>query len=323
MNFRRMVQVVDTHTAGEPTRVVTAGFPLPPGGTMEERRRWLADNADELRGFLLREPRGHSDMFGALVLLPVDPRADIGLIFLDNGGYLTMCGHGTIGAVTALATLGGITGDEVAVDTPAGLVHCRIERSGGEVQAVAFRNVASFYLQTVEIDGTPVAISYGGNLFALVNADNVGLALSRENLSQLVARGLEIRAQINAEQSFTHPGTGERLAVELVEFYTEGPPARNVAVFGHGQVDRSPCGTGTSAKMALLHARGELEVGEEYHYRSIIDTEFVGRIVDEVQVGDRPGIIPEVRGSAHITGLGTLVLTEDDPFPAGFRLTTS
>ncbi len=323
MNFRRMVQVVDTHTAGEPTRVVTAGFPLPRGATMEERRRWLADNADALRGFLLREPRGHSDMFGALVLPPADPRADIGLIFLDLGGYLTMCGHGTIGAVTALAALGGITGDEVTVDTPAGLVRCRIERSRGEVRAVAFRNVESFYLRTVEIDGVPVAISYGGNLFALVDAGDVGLALSQENLPQLVARGLEIRARINAAHSFTHPGTGEKLAVELVEFYTEGPPARNAVVFGHGQVDRSPCGTGTCAKMALLHAKGELKIGEEYHHRSIIDTEFVGRIVSEAWVGNRPGIVPEVRGSAHITGFGTLVLTDDDPFPAGFRLTTS
>ena len=323
MNFRRMVQVVDTHTAGEPTRVVTAGFPPPQGGTMEERRRWLADNADELRGFLLREPRGHSDMFGALVLPPADPRADFGLIFLDNGGYLTMCGHGTIGSVTALAAFGQITSDEVTADTPAGLVRCRIERSGGEVRAVAFRNVESFYLQTVEIDGILVAISYGGNLLALVDAEEAELPLTQETLPQLVARGLEIRAWINAAHSFTHPGTGDKLAVELVEFYTEGPPARNVVVFGHGQVDRSPCGTGTCAKMAFLHAQGELGMGEEYHYRSVIDTEFVGRIVSEVQVGDRPGIIPEVRGSAHITGFGTLVLTDDDPFPAGFRLTTS
>lgn len=323
MNFRRLVQVVDTHTAGEPTRVVTAGFPLPQGGTMEEQRRWLADNADDLRGFLLREPRGHPDMFGALVLPPADPRADIGLIFLDNGGYLTMCGHGTIGAVTALAALGQITGDEVTVDTPAGLVRCRIERSRGEVQAVAFRNVESLYLKTVEIDGIPVAISYGGNLFALVDAEKAELPLSQENLPQLVARGLEIRARINAEHPFTHPGTGGKLTVELIEFYIEGPPARNVVVFGHGQVDRSPCGTGTCAKMAFLHARGELGVGEEYHYRSIIDTEFVGRIVSEVQVGDMPGIVPEVRGSAHITGFGTMVLVDDDPFPAGFRLTTS
>lgn len=320
MRLRRFVQVVDTHTAGEPTRVVLAGIPPIPGRTMEERRRWLAENADDFRRFLLREPRGHADMFGAIVTPPCSPGADFGVIFLDNGGYLGMCGHGTIGVVTALASLGWIEGDVVTLDTPSGLVHCHIHRDGNGVQAVTFRNVPSFYLTAVGWRGVPVHIAYGGNLFALVEASAVGIKLVRESLPEIVRLGMEIRRWVNGNHRFRHPATGGELVVELVEFYEEGDPPRNVVVFGQGQVDRSPCGTGTCAKMAFLHARGLLGVGEEYRYRSILDTEFVGRIVAETEPGGTKAVIPEITGSAFITGFGQLVLVEGDPFPSGFHL---
>ena len=320
MRIRRFVQVIDTHTAGEPTRIVTGGFPPIPGKTMEEKRIWLSENADELRKFLLQEPRGHPDMFGAIVSPPTNPQADFGLIFCDGGGYLKMCGHGTIGAVTALASLGWTQKDELVLDTPAGTVHCWIDRVEGEINSVTFRNVPSFYLGPIDKDGLRVEIAYGGNLFALVAAKEAGLSLNLDILPELITRGLEIRAWVNTRHAFHHPETGNPLAVELVEFYEETNPPRNVVVFGKGQVDRSPCGTGTCAKMAFLHAQGKLRVGEEYRHRSILDTEFVGRIASEIQVGKRIGIVPEVRGTAYITGIGSLVLTGDDPFPTGFQL---
>lgn len=320
MRFRRWVQVVDTHTAGEPTRVVVAGMPPLPGKTMEERRRWLAHYADGFRQFLLQEPRGHADMFGAIITSACSPEADFGVIFLDNGGYLRMCGHGTIGVVTALVALGWIDKDELVLDTPAGLISCRIHREGDKMRAVTFRNIPCFYLVTVEWKGIPVHISYGGSLFALVEVSSVKMELSRSSLPELVRLGTEIRRWVNANHRFQHPATARELEVELVEFYDEGDPPRNVVVFGHGQVDRSPCGTGLCAKMAFLHAQRLLALGEEYRCRSILDTEFIGRIIEETKVRDKEAIVPEVTGTAYVIGFGQLVLVEGDLFPTGFRL---
>ncbi|MGC9530221.1 MAG: proline racemase family protein [Candidatus Bipolaricaulaceae bacterium] len=320
MNLRRWLPVVDTHTAGEPTRVVLGGIPPIPGASMAERMRWLEANADDLRTFLVREPRGHADMFAALVVPPADPTADVGLLFLEGGGYLAMCGHATIGAVTALVSLGWTTADCLVADTPAGLVRCRIVSDGGRVSAVAFRNVPSFYLGTVSRGKLPVDIAYGGNLFALVDADLWGLELSPGALIDLVRLGLDLRTWVNGQSTFRHPVTGAALTVELVEFYQETPRPRNVVVFGQGQVDRSPCGTGLSAKLSLLHARGAVGVGDAYRYQGILGTEFVGAVVSEVDLGGARGIIPEVTGSAHVVSMATLVLEEGDPLPNGFSL---
>ena len=321
MKIRRFVHVVDTHTGGEPTRVVIDGLPFIQGKTMAERRAWFEKHGKDLRGFLVQEPRGHANMFGAIVTPPADSRADFGLIFLDNSGTLSMCGHGTIGAVTALAELGRIHKKEVLLDTPSGLVTCHLHWKEGEVQDVTFRNVPSFFLRTVQWKGVPLHLSYGGNLFALVEASSLGVELKRQNIREIVDLGMTIRRWLNKNQTFHHPGTDIPLTVDLVEFYKESIPPRNVVVFGQGQVDRSPCGTGTCAKMAFLHAQGRLSVGEEYRYKSILNTEFVGRIVAEVKEGETTGIIPEVTGSAYVIGIGSLVLTSDDPFPSGFDLT--
>lgn len=320
MKVRRFLQVVDTHTAGEPTRVIIGGFPHIPGETMEKRRSWLAKNADDFRMFLLQEPRGHDAMFGAIVTPSTTPEADFGLIFLDGGGYLGMCGHGTIGTVTALASLGWITKEELFVDTPAGLVQCRILWQEGEVQAITLRNVPSFYLGELERNGVLLHIAYGGNTFALVEIEALHLPLEREALPDLIKEGIAIRRWVNQHHVFQHPVTGAPLAVELVEFYEESVPPRNVVVFGQGQVDRSPCGTGTCAKMAFLYAQGHLQVGDTYHYQGILGTKFSGRIVAEAKAGEIAGIVPEITGSAYITGMGALVLTEGDPFPTGFSI---
>jgi len=320
MKVLRSIQVVDTHTVGEPTRVVLGGIPSIPGKTMEERRRWLAENADDLRQFLLQEPRGHNDMFGAMVTPPINPKADYGIIFCDCDGYLGMCGHGTIGTVTALASLGWTQKEDVVLDTPSGLVRAHIHWKEGVAEAVSFQNVPSFYLETLTMNDAPIHIAYGGNTFALVDVENVGLHVDQTALPKLVRLGMETRRWVNEHHTFAHPADGHPLAVQLVEFYEKTAPHRNVVIFGDGQVDRSPCGTGTSAKMAFLHAKGKLKIGEEYRYQSILDTEFIGKITAETLVGDHPGIIPEVTGSAYMIGLNTLMVTEGDPFPCGFIL---
>lgn len=320
MNILRSIQVIDMHTVGEPTRVVLGGLPLIPGETMEKRRCWLAENADDLRQFLLQEPRGHSDMFGAIVTPPILAGTDYGIIFCDCEGYLGMCGHGTIGTVTALASLGWTKKEELVLDTPSGLVRAHIHWADGVARAVSFHNVPSFYLQTVSMDEVPIHIAYGGNTFALVDVQSVGLRAERESLPELVPLGMKIRRWVNDHHAFVHPADGHPLVVELVEFYEQTTPPRNVVIFGRGQVDRSPCGTGTSAKMAFLHAKGKLKIGEEYRYQSILDTEFIGKVAAETLVGDRPGIIPEVTGSAYVIGFNTLMVTEGDPFPRGFVL---
>jgi len=320
LRLRRFVQIVDTHTAGEPTRVVTSGLPRIPGESMIDRRRWLETTGANLRGFLLDEPRGHHDMFGAILTPAVSPQADFGVIFLDNNGTLAMCGHGTIGVVTALLSLGQVEQDDIKLDTPAGLVRCHAERTNGEVSAVTFRNVPSFYLRTLDWKGVPVHISYGGNLFALVDAASAGLQIDREHMGELVETGIAIRSWSNQQTKVHHPETGALLTIDLVEFYEAGDPDRNVVVFGDRQVDRSPCGTGTCAKMAFLHATGKLPVGKDYHYQGILGTEFTGKVAAETTVGNVPGIIPEITGSAYVTAIGSLILTDDDPFPSGFNL---
>jgi len=204
-----------------------------------------------------------------------------------------MCSHGTIGAAAAACALGWVDKQEMTFDTPAGLVHCRIHPGdGGEFTK----------------DGMKIHIAYGGNLFALLGAEEVGLPLGPEALPKLVRLGLEVRDWANRRLRLNHPGTGEALEVELVEFYEEGDPPKNVVIFGQG------------AKMAFLHAHGRLGVGDEYRYQGILGTEFKGRIVAETRVGGRAAVIPEVTGAAFITGFGLLVLSEGDPFPEGFRL---
>ena len=320
MRLRRFVQIVDTHTAGEPTRVITGGLPPIPGDSMIDRRRWLETTGAPLRGFLLDEPRGHHDMFGAIITPPVNPEADFGVIFLDNNGTLAMCGHGTIGVATALVSLGQTEGDSIVLDTPAGLVSCHVNRTNGEVSSVTFQNVSAFYLHDLDWNGILVHLSYGGNLFALVDAASIGLHADREHLSELIDTGMTIRSWTNEQTETYHPATGERLTIDLIEFYEAGDPDRNVVVFGDGQVDRSPCGTGTCAKMAFMHATGKLALEKEYRYSSILSTEFVGKIMGETMVGDTPGIVPQITGSAYITAIGSLILTDGDPFPSGFSL---
>ncbi|WP_232364138.1 proline racemase family protein [Desulforapulum autotrophicum] len=331
-----MITTVDSHTAGEPTRIITGGLPHISGKDMPAKKEWMQQNMDDLRRMLMWEPRGHQDMFGAVITSPVSPDADAGVIFMDGGGYLDMCGHGSIGAVTVLLETGMVTMDSktgvnektVIIDTPAGKILARAVIENKKVTDVTIRNVPAFFYDTVELDlpeigRTPIDISYGGNFFALVAAEHLQTTVEPKNIDQLRQWGLTIRDQVNQITKIFHPGTGNPAQVKLVEIYEKTVPPRNIVVFGSGQIDRSPCGTGTSAKMALLHSRGQLKIGEPYEYQSIFGTAFRGRIVDTLQVGDKSAIVPEITGRAHITGIHQFVVEDDDPFKCGFNINTN
>jgi proline racemase len=329
----RVFAAVDSHTEGMPTRVVTGGVGPIPGTSMLERKLHFERNLDDLRLLLMREPRGHGAMSGAILQPPLRDDADWGVVFIEVSGCLPMCGHGTIGVATVLVETGMVEVAEpetvVRLDTPAGLVEARVAVDGGRARSVALRNVPSFLLgrdRTVEVDGRTLTydMAFGGNFYAILPAASAGLAVDPAQSGELIERGLAVMAAINGSERPAHP-EDERIAGCRHVIFTapgdDGPRSQRSATSIHpGWLDRSPCGTGTSAKLAALHARGELGVGEEFVNRSVIGTSFGARIVEETEVGGLPAVVPEISGRAWITGMGQYVLDPEDPFPAGFAL---
>ena len=333
--FEEALQVVDAHTAGEFCRVVIGGFPEPEGTTMIEKKKWLENKYDHVRTALMFEPRGHHDMFGAFLCEPISGDADFGVIFMDTGGYLNMCGHCTIGSVT-VAIEAGLVKDvkegenTVVLEAPAGLISTKAMVKDGKVESVTLTNVPAFvYLddQTMEIDGReiPFTISFGGSFFALVDTTKLGLGeITPALVPTLTDIGLKLRDKINAEIKIQHPLL-DITEVDLVEFFGPTPnpdkaDLRNCVIFGDGQADRSPCGTGTSAKLATLYSWGELKVGEKFRYESVIGSVFVGEIKDLTKVADYDAVIPMVSGSAYLTGVGTYLIDATDPLKYGFQI---
>ncbi|MFB6178737.1 MAG: proline racemase family protein [Halorientalis sp.] len=314
----REFRTVDTHTGGGPTRVLVGG--LDPaslaGDTVADRRAAFEADADWLRRFLLQEPRGHADMFGALPLGPgVD--TDLDVFFMDTAGYLDMCGHALIGVVTALCETGRYDPAEIRrVGTPAGIVEVEPTVSGDRLEAVSFRNVGSYVCdhRTVTVEGQtiPVSVVAAGNYVVLVDLDALDREFGDAPLAEFVDFELAIRAAVN-RQGVTDPVTGEAVTVSLAELYQHGDTAdRNLVVFGDGAVDRSPCGTGTAAKLALLYEQGRLGVGEPHVQESPIGTRFEGRVRAVETVDGVPVVTPEVTGSAHRTGEHTFYLDPRD-----------
>ncbi len=334
MKFSRSIHAVDSHTMGEPTRVVVGGVPQIPGKTMPEKKKYLEDHLDYLRTAIMLEPRGHNDMFGSIVTTACNPEADFGIIFMDGGGYLNMCGHGSIGAATVAVETGIVPMKEpvteVNMEAPAGLIRAKVQVKNEKVQEVSIVNVPAFLYkadQQIDLPGygkITFDISFGGSFFAIVPAKQLNIKLLPENADKLKVLGIQIRDIINKEIKIQHPVLEHIKTVDLVEFFdeTDNPKAdlRNVVVFGQGQVDRSPCGTGTSAKLATLHAKGKLKQGEKFVYESIASTLFTGEIVGITKVGDYDAVIPQITGSAYITGFCQYVIDEDDPVKHGFRL---
>ena len=330
--FINVISAIDTHTAGEPTRIVLSGLPSIRGTTMAEKKQYTREHLDHFRTLLMQEPRGHRDMFGAIITPPTTNQAQYGVIFMDNSGYLDMCGHGTIGVTTALIEMGMVSpkGPETVVvfDTPAGLVegHARIEED--RVVEVSVSNVSSFlYTRDVELDlpevGTiTIDVSFGGNFFAMTPAKQLGVSVHPDNISRLIRLGMMVKKAVNEKVKVQHPTERHITTVELTEIYDKPDPYRhfskNVVIFGDGQVDRSPCGTGTSAAMATLYGRGKLPLNEEFTNESIIGTRFKGRLIQEVKVGDFVGADPVITGDAYITGIQQFVVDPRDSIKYGF-----
>ena len=328
------VQTIDAHTGGEPFRVILSGYPELEGSTILERRRSALEHHDALRTALMWEPRGHADMYGCVLVPPQTAGADFGILFLHNEGYSTMCGHGIIAITTVVLESGMLqsTGPEteVRIDTPAGLVVARGKMEGGRVTSVAFTNVPSFVLladQAVQVQGLGTVrydVAYGGAFYAYVDATEVGVTLGPESFQQLIDKGMAIKRAVMAAGGITHPFEQDLSFLYGTIFtgvpLSDGADSRNVCIFAEGEVDRSPTGTGVSARAAIHHARGEFEVGEEMVIESIIGSRFKVRVLEETEFGPFPAVIPEVEGSASITGRNEFVIDSDDPLRDGFIL---
>lgn len=333
MRSKRVFHAVDSHTEGMPTRVVTGGVGTIPGATMAERRQWFMDNMDDIRTLLMYEPRGHASMSGAILQPPTRADADYGVLFIEVSGLLPMCGHGTIGVATVLVESGMVPVQEpvttIRLDTPAGLVVAEVHVENGAARSVTITNVPSFSLaldQSVEVPGfgrVHYDMAFGGNFYAVVDLEELKLPFAREAKDQLLAAGLAIMDAINESNPPVHPERPDIHGCHHVYLKAPGSTAQHsrhaMAIFP-GWFDRSPCGTGTSARMAALHARGELALDTDFINESFIGTTFTGRLVGETAVGGLPAVIPTITGRAWVTGMGQYLLDPDDPFPAGFLL---
>jgi len=333
MRSRLVVTAVDSHTEGMPTRVVTSGVGELPGRTMAERRLYMMNKRDDLRTLLMHEPRGHSAMSGAILQQSTRPDADVGVVFIEVSGCLPMCGHGTIGTATVLVETGMVPVKEpvtvIRLDTPAGVVEASVEVDSGRAKSVTIRNVPAYlHLRdaAVEVPGmgrVVVDVAWGGNFYALLPAAAVGLAVRPALHDELVRAGLSIMAAVNEQLSFAHPEQQSIDTCHHVVFTEPGDETvsgRAAVAIHPGWLDRSPCGTGTSARMAQLFARGELGLNQEYIHASVLGTRFAGRLLDTAVVGAFDAVVPSVRGRAWVTGLSSYLLDPDDPFPAGFLL---
>jgi len=333
LRFGEPFVTLDSHTAGEPTRLVI-GLPSIPGKTINDKRLHMMNEMDHVRLLLTQEPRGHRDMFVAIMTEAVTEGADFGLIYADARRYPYLCGHGTIGAVTTLIELGLLAAPApetvVTVDTPVGPMEVVAHLQGGRVLGVTIQAVPCFaYLldQPLEVPGLgqiSVDISFAGGFFAMVSKEVVGLDLTPANASALAPIGMAIIEAANQHLTVQHPTRPYITTVDVAEFYDPSEHAQrhglNMVIYGESHVDRSPCGTGTCAKMALLHRKGELGVGETFINAGILGTTFEGRVVAETLAGDIPAIVPQFRGSAHITGMHRFFVDPNDPFPTGFLL---
>ena len=332
--YEDRIVTIDSHTQGEPTRLLVGGVGSLPGSTMKAKRDFFEARFDAVRRLLTREPRGHRGIMAAVVTEPVSRRGAFGLFYMDARRYPYLCGHATIGAVATLIETGVLEAADgetvVTVDTPSGPLdaHTRIE--AGRVSSVAIDMVPSFVFDTdreLDVPGfgkISVDLVCVGGFFAMVPADAVGLTLTPDNAPRLIDLGMTIIDAANDQLTVRHPERPEVTTVDVTEFYApdgdDRLKGRGAVIYGESHIDRSPCGTGTAAKLTLLHSQGKLKPGEIYENRSPLDTVFMARIVEETPIGDLEGVVVEIRGSAHITGVHTFIMDPEDPFPRGFIL---
>ena len=333
MKTQRTIFTVESHTMGEPLRLVVGGIPNLKGNTISEKRDYFIKHYDYLRTALMLEPRGHKDMFGAILTQPTMPEADVGVIFMHGKGFHNMCGHGTIATNTILAETGLVDVTEpvttIHMEAPAGLVTVHVKVEDGRAKEVSFENVPAFLYKEqvpVEVPGrgtVTVDIAFGGSFFAMLDAAQLGIDICPENADALIKAGMEIIEAANRQIQVIHPELPHITTIDLCEIYgpAKSPDAdlQNITIFD-GQIDRSPCGTGTSAKVAALWARGKLKLGEPFVYESVIGTKFTGRALRETKVGPYRAVVPEITGSAYITGHSQFLIDDEDPVKYGFSL---
>lgn len=325
----RRIGVIDSHAAGEPLRVVLDGVDPIPGDTIVAKRAYAREHLDGIRRGLMFEPRGHADMYGAIVTEPVTADGDLGVLFMHNEGWSTMCGHGIIALVTVALESGMLSPrDVVRIDAPAGRITARPKREGDSIASVAFENVPSFVIAldaTVDVPGLGQIrydLAFGGAFYAYVDVAQVGLEMTPKDYRGLIDLGWRIKRAVMASRPIPHPFEKE-LSFLYGTIFTgpalePGGDTRNVCVFADGEVDRSPTGTGVSGRVAIEHARGRLTAGQPFVVESIIGTRFTGRVKGETTFGPHPAVIPEVEGSAWISGRSELWFDPTDPLAEGF-----
>ncbi|MGE0589458.1 MAG: 4-hydroxyproline epimerase [Cyclobacteriaceae bacterium] len=323
---------IDAHTCGNPVRLVAGGGPLLQGANMSEKRQHFLREFDWIRKGLMFEPRGHDMMSGSILYPPSDPQNDIGVLFIETSGCLPMCGHGTIGTVTIAIEQGLVIPKQpgkLRLETPAGLVTIEYQQEGKKVKSVKLKNVKA-YLAAEDIKASCVLgeltidVSYGGNFYAIVDVQENFKGLENYSADQLISWGRELRDNINANYKFEHPENSTIRGCSHI-LWTGKPidptsTARNAVLYGEKAIDRSPCGTGTSARLAQWYAKGKLKQGEPFIHESIIGSKFIGRIEEVTQLQGKPAIIPSIEGWARVTGYNTITIDDDDPYAHGFQV---
>lgn len=327
------IRTIDMHTGGEPLRVITGGFPAVEGNSVLECRRYVRDHYDHLRRALMFEPRGHADMYGCLLVPPNDEDGDFGILFMHNEGYSTMCGHAIIAITTLAVEMGWVNIEapetRVRIDAPCGRIEAFARVENGKVQGVRFLGVPSFVVAPDQIVTLPAYgdirydLAYGGAFYAYVDARPLNLALTPENYRRLIELGVAVKQAVMEN----NPGVRHPFEADLSFLYgvifigdalTPGIDSRNVCIFAEGEVDRSPTGSGVSGRMAIHHARKEIRIGQKMSIESITGSVFQGSVVGETDFGPFRAVIPEVSGTAYITGEHTFLIDPDDPFREGF-----
>lgn len=330
---RHTFSCIDGHTCGNPVRLVAGGGPLLEGATMLEQRAHFLAAYDWIRTGLMFEPRGHDMMSGSILYPPTRPDCDVAILFIETSGCLPMCGHGTIGTVTMAIENGLVTPKEHGVlrlDTPAGVVTAQYRQEGAYVEEVRLRNVASFlHADGLAVDcpglgALRVDVAYGGNFYAIVDPQESFRDMAEFSAGRLVELSVALRRALNERYAFVHPEKPEIKGLSHI-MWTGAPTqpeahARNAVFYGDKAIDRSPCGTGTSARMAQWAAKGRLKPGDAFVHESIIGSLFKGRVEESTRVGDRAAIVPSVAGWARMTGYNTIFIDDRDPYARGFQV---
>ncbi|MEP3386587.1 MAG: 4-hydroxyproline epimerase [Reichenbachiella sp.] len=330
---RKTFFCVDAHTCGNPVRVVAGGGPNLIGANMSEKRQHFLKEYDWIRTGLMFEPRGHDMMSGSILFPPSDPQNDVGVLFIETSGCLPMCGHGTIGTVTIAIEEGLITPKvpgKLRLETPAGLVLVDYLQEGKKVKWVRLTNVKSYLaaenltIESSDLGELTFDVAYGGNFYAIVDPQKNFSGVHKNTAGDLIRWSQELRNKINDKYEFVHPENDTIRGLSHM-LWTGDPidptsTARNAVFYGDKAIDRSPCGTGTSARLAQWHAKGKLKIGEEFVHESYIGSKFIGRVEEETTLGDKHAIVPSIQGWAQVTGYNNIIIDDDDPYAHGFQV---